>query len=91
MAYDPQQQRPEEQTMNGNREMLIIRQPGKAVPQSTTNDFDWRVERNAREEAGRKSIVPDPNIGIEDLGLCKLPGKTNHSLLEVFRHTDYVL
>ncbi|MFU2314803.1 hypothetical protein [Rahnella sp. PCH160] len=22
--------------------------------------------------------------------LCKYPGKTNHSLLEIFRHTDYV-
>lgn len=24
------------------------------------------------------------------LGYCKYPGKTNHSLLEIFRHTDYV-
>lgn len=23
-------------------------------------------------------------------GCCKYPGKTNHSLLEIFRHTDYV-
>ncbi|WP_393947407.1 recombination protein NinB [Kluyvera intermedia] len=22
--------------------------------------------------------------------ICKYPGKTNHSLLEIFRHTDYV-
>ena len=23
-------------------------------------------------------------------GMCKYPGKTAHSLLEIFRHTDYV-
>ncbi|CAI2431698.1 LPD38 domain-containing protein [Serratia liquefaciens] len=69
MAYDPQQQRPEEQTMNGNREMLNIRQPGEAAPQPASNDFDWGAVRKAREAAGRKSIVPDPSVGIKDLGL----------------------
>lgn len=71
MAYDPQQQRPEEQTMNGNREMLNIRQPGEAAPQAASNDFDWGAVRKAREAAGRKSIVPDPSVGIKDLGLSR--------------------
>lgn len=42
MAYDPQQQRPEEQELNNNRESLNIRQPG--VPVSTGNRCEKRTE-----------------------------------------------
>jgi len=65
MAYDPQQQRPEEQALNNNRESLNIRQPGEAG----STGFDWEQVRKAREAAGRKSIVPDPSVVIKDLGL----------------------
>lgn len=56
MAYDPQQQRPEEQALNNNRESLNIRQPGE----TGSTGFDWEQVRKAREAAGRKSVVPDP-------------------------------
>ncbi|MBP1129260.1 hypothetical protein JOE25_000803 [Serratia sp. PL17] len=65
MAYDPQQQRPEEQALNNNREALNIRQPGEIG----STGFDWEQVRKAREASGRKSIVPDPSVGIKDLGL----------------------
>ncbi|WP_265557017.1 hypothetical protein [Serratia grimesii] len=65
MAYDPQQQRPEEQALNKNRESLNIRQPGD----TGSIGFDWEQVRKAREAAGRKSVVPDPSVGIKDLGL----------------------
>ncbi|NWA70861.1 hypothetical protein HX775_02875 [Serratia proteamaculans] len=65
MAYDPQQQRPEEQALNNNRESLNIRQPGE----TGSTGFDWEQVRKAREAAGRKSVVPDPSVGIKDLGL----------------------
>ncbi|HEJ7884320.1 TPA: hypothetical protein SMI12_001246 [Serratia liquefaciens] len=62
MAYDPQQQRPEEQALNNNRESLNIRQPGE----TGSTGFDWEQVRKAREAAGRKSVVPDPSIGLGD-------------------------
>lgn len=65
MAYDPQQQRPEEQALNNNRKSLNIRQPGE----TGSTGFDWEQVRKAREAAGRKSVVPDPSVGIKDLGL----------------------
>lgn len=63
MAYDPQQQRPEEQALNTNRESLNIRQPGE----TGSTGFDWEQVRKAREAAGRKSVVPDPSIGVGDM------------------------
>ncbi|OJT42888.1 LPD5 domain-containing protein, partial [Serratia plymuthica] len=63
MAYDPQQQRPEEQALNNNRESLNIRQPGE----TGSAGFDWEQVRKAREAAGRKSVVPDPGIGLGDI------------------------
>ncbi|MBL3524113.1 hypothetical protein IM876_15650 [Serratia plymuthica] len=63
MAYDPQQQRPEEQALNNNRESLNIRQPGE----TGSTGFDWEQVRKAREAAGRKSVVPDPSIGVGDV------------------------
>ncbi|QPS88840.1 hypothetical protein I6G46_07725 [Serratia plymuthica] len=63
MAYDPQQQRPEEQALNNNRESLNIRQPGE----TGSSGFDWEQVRKAREAAGRKSVVPDPGIGLGDI------------------------
>lgn len=63
MAYDPQQQRPEEQALNNNRESLNIRQPGE----TGSTGFDWEQVRKAREAAGRKSVVSDPSIGLGDI------------------------
>ncbi|CAI1616440.1 Antirestriction protein [Serratia quinivorans] len=63
MAYDPQQQRPEEQALNNNRESLNIRQPGE----TGSTSFDWEQVRKAREAAGRKTLVPDPSIGLGDM------------------------
>ncbi len=63
MAYDPQQQRPEEQSQNNNRESLNIRQPGEAA----STGFDWEQVRKAREAAGRKSVANDPSIGAGDV------------------------
>lgn len=31
-----------------------------------------------------------PGTATPGTSICKHPGKTNHSLLEIFRHTDYV-
>ncbi|WP_242365246.1 LPD38 domain-containing protein [Yersinia enterocolitica] len=66
MTYDPQQQRPEEQTTNSNRETLNIRQPGE----NANTGFDWGAVRAAREAAGRQSKAPqsnDPSIGLKDV------------------------
>lgn len=63
MAYDPQQQRPEEQSQNNNRESLNIRQPGEAA----STGFDWEQVRKAREAAGRKTVINDPSIGAGDM------------------------
>ncbi|MDA5543330.1 LPD5 domain-containing protein [Yersinia rochesterensis] len=66
MTYDPQQQRPEEQTNNSNRETLNIQQPGE----NANTGFDWGAVRAAREAAGRQSKVPqanDPSIGLKDV------------------------
>ncbi|WP_145582863.1 LPD38 domain-containing protein [Yersinia thracica] len=66
MTYDPQQQRPEEQTNNSNRETLNIRQPGE----NANTGFDWGAVRAAREAAGRQSKAPqvnDPSIGLKDV------------------------
>ncbi|EKN6225324.1 hypothetical protein DVQ50_22000, partial [Yersinia enterocolitica] len=66
MTYDPQQQRPEEQTNNSNRETLNIQQPGE----NTNTGFDWGAVRAAREAAGRQSKAPqsnDPSIGLKDV------------------------
>ncbi|HHL2560767.1 TPA: LPD38 domain-containing protein [Yersinia enterocolitica] len=66
MTYDPQQQRPEEQTTNSNRETLNIRQPGE----NANTGFDWGAVRAAREAAGRQSKAPqsnDPGIGLKDV------------------------
>ncbi|HDL7339045.1 TPA: hypothetical protein PXN07_004383 [Yersinia enterocolitica] len=66
MTYDPQQQRPEEQTNNSNRETLNIQQPGE----NAKTGFDWGAVRAAREAAGRQSKAPqsnDPSIGLKDV------------------------
>ncbi|EOD4121905.1 LPD38 domain-containing protein [Yersinia enterocolitica] len=66
MTYDPQQQRPEEQTSNSNRETLNIQQPGE----NANTGFDWGAVRAAREAAGRQSKAPqsnDPSIGLKDV------------------------
>ncbi|WP_145576573.1 LPD38 domain-containing protein [Yersinia mollaretii] len=66
MTYDPQQQRPEEQTNNSNRETLNIQQPGE----NANTGFDWGAVRAAREAAGRKSKAPqanDPSVGLKDV------------------------
>ncbi|HDM8092963.1 TPA: hypothetical protein PXN44_003843 [Yersinia enterocolitica] len=66
MTYDPQKQRPEEQTTNSNRETLNIRQPGE----NANTGFDWGAVRAAREAAGRQSKAPqsnDPSIGLKDV------------------------
>lgn len=66
MTYDPQQQRPEEQTTNSNRETLNIRQPGE----NANTGFDWGAVRAAREAAGRQSKAPqsnDPSVGLKDV------------------------
>ncbi len=66
MTYDPQQQRPEEQTNNSNRETLNIQQPGE----NANTGFDWGAVRAAREAAGRQSKAPqsnDPSIGLKDV------------------------
>lgn len=63
MAYDPQQQRPEEQSQNNNRESLNIRQPGEAA----STGFDWEQVRKAREAAGRKTVENNPGIGAGDI------------------------
>ncbi|MBS0056974.1 LPD38 domain-containing protein [Yersinia sp. Marseille-Q3913] len=76
MAYDPQQQRPEEQTTNNNRETLNIRQPGE----NANTGFDWGAVRAAREAAGRQSKVPqanDPSVGLKDVFLSAAAAPTD--------------
>ncbi|ENA1774653.1 hypothetical protein ABF237_003374, partial [Yersinia ruckeri] len=65
MAYDPQQQRPEEQTTNSNRETLNIQQPGEKA----NTGFDWGKVRAAREAAGRPSKVQEnnPSVSVKDV------------------------
>ncbi|MEY4592742.1 MAG: hypothetical protein RIR18_1637, partial [Pseudomonadota bacterium] len=68
MTYDPQQQRPEQQTYNRNRETLNIRQPDER----TNTGFDWSAVRAARKAAGRPLTVSqttDPSINLTDMAL----------------------
>ncbi|EMK7762740.1 hypothetical protein V9P78_001818 [Yersinia enterocolitica] len=85
MTYDPQQQRPEEQTSNSNRETLNIQQPGE----NANTGFDWGAVRAAREAAGRQSKAPqsnDPGIGLKDVGLAiaSAPFELVHSGAQLF-------
>ncbi|HIG0329610.1 TPA: LPD38 domain-containing protein [Yersinia enterocolitica] len=85
MTYDPQQQRPEEQTNNSNRETLNIQQPGE----NANTGFDWGAVRAAREAAGRQSKAPqsnDPGIGLKDVGLAiaSAPFELVHSGAQLF-------
>lgn len=85
MTYDPQQQRPEEQTTNSNRETLNIQQPGE----NANTGFDWGAVRAAREAAGRQSKAPqsnDPSIGLKDVGLAiaSAPFELVHSGAQLF-------
>lgn len=76
MTYDPQQQRPEQQTTNNNREALNIRQPGE----NANTGFDWGAVRAAREAAGRQSKTPqanDPSIGLKDVLLSVAAAPTD--------------
>ncbi|HEN3639356.1 TPA: hypothetical protein U5E40_004046, partial [Yersinia enterocolitica] len=76
MTYDPQQQRPEEQTNNSNRETLHIQQPGE----NANTGFDWGAVRAAREAAGRQSKVPqanDPSVGLKDVFLSAAAAPTD--------------
>lgn len=89
MAYDPQQQRPEEQTTNNNRETLNIRQPGE----SANTGFDWGAVRAAREAAGRQSKVPqanDPSIGLKDIAFAAstAPSEIIHGLSQMVVGSD---
>ncbi|EME2523741.1 hypothetical protein ABDY00_004443 [Yersinia enterocolitica] len=65
MTYDPQQQRPEEQTNNSNRETLNIQQPGE----NANTGFDWGAVRAAREAAGRpsKGQENNPSVSVKDV------------------------
>ncbi|EKN4738149.1 hypothetical protein FG473_001706 [Yersinia enterocolitica] len=76
MTYDPQQQRPEEQTNNSNRETLNIQQPGE----NANTGFDWGAVRAAREAAGRQSKAVqanDPSIGLKDVLLSAAAAPTD--------------
>ncbi|WP_145600808.1 LPD38 domain-containing protein [Yersinia frederiksenii] len=76
MTYDPQQQRPEEQTTNNNRETLNIQQPGE----NANTGFDWGAVREAREAAGRQSKTPqanDPSLGLKDVLLSVAAAPTD--------------
>ncbi|HDL7321572.1 TPA: hypothetical protein PXN16_004057 [Yersinia enterocolitica] len=76
MTYDPQQQRPEEQTNNSNRETLNIQQPGE----NANTGFDWGAVRAAREAAGRQSKAPqanDPSVGLKDVLLSAAAAPTD--------------
>lgn len=42
------------------------------------------------KSALRKAFRDSPFNRSQSESTCKYPGKTNHSLLEIFRHTDYV-
>ncbi|EKN5950109.1 LPD38 domain-containing protein [Yersinia enterocolitica] len=81
MTYDPQQQRPEEQTNNSNRETLNIQQPGE----NANTGFDWGAVRAAREAAGRQSKAPQ-SIGLKDVGLAiaSAPFELVHSGAQLF-------
>ncbi|MGM7927483.1 LPD38 domain-containing protein [Yersinia enterocolitica] len=65
MTYNPQQQRPEEQTNNSNRETLNIQQPGE----NANTGFDWGAVRAAREAAGRpsKGQENNPSVSVKDV------------------------
>ncbi|ATM86127.1 LPD38 domain-containing protein [Yersinia frederiksenii] len=89
MAYDPQQQRPEEQTNNSNRETLNIQQPGE----NANTSFDWGAVRVAREAAGRQSKTSqanDPSIGLKDIALAAstAPSEIIHGLSQMVVGAD---
>ncbi|CRY60417.1 DNA repair ATPase [Yersinia kristensenii] len=89
MTYDPQQQRPEEQTNNSNRETLNIQQPGE----NANTGFDWGAVRAAREAAGRQSKVPqanDPSIGLKDIAFAAstAPSEIIHGLSQMVVGSD---
>ncbi|WP_145586299.1 LPD38 domain-containing protein [Yersinia rochesterensis] len=89
MTYDPQQQRPEEQTNNSNRETLNIQQPGE----NANTGFDWGAVRAAREAAGRQSKVPqanDPSIGLKDIAFAvsTAPSEVIHGLSQMVVGAD---
>lgn len=92
MTYDPQQQRPEEQTNNSNRETLNIRQPGE----NANTGFDWGAVRAAREAAGRQSKAPqanDPSVGLKDvlLSVAAAPADIISSGAQIFNAGDQKL
>ncbi|CNI90922.1 LPD38 domain-containing protein [Yersinia enterocolitica] len=89
MTYDPQQQRPEEQTTNSNRETLNIQQPGE----NANTGFDWGAVRAAREAAGRQSKVPqanDPSVGLKDIAFAAstAPSEVIHGLSQMVVGAD---
>ncbi|MCB5300557.1 LPD38 domain-containing protein [Yersinia intermedia] len=89
MTYDPQQQRPEEQTSNSNRETLNIQQPGE----NANTGFDWSAVRAAREAAGRQSKAPqanDPSIGLKDVAFAAAtaPSEIIHGLSQMVVGAD---
>lgn len=89
MTYDPQQQRPEEQTTNSNRETLNIQQPGE----NANTGFDWGAVRAAREAAGRQSKAPqanDPSIGLKDIAFAAstAPSEIIHGLSQLVVGAD---
>ncbi|EKN6057451.1 TPA: LPD38 domain-containing protein [Yersinia enterocolitica] len=89
MTYDPQQQRPEEQTNNSNRETLNIQQPGE----NANTGFDWGAVRAAREAAGRQSKAPqenDPSVGLKDVAFAAAtaPSEIIHGLSQMVVGAD---
>lgn len=54
----------------------------------TSIDVDGRLL--CLKSALRKAFRDSPFNRSQSESTCKYPGKTNHSLLEIFRHTDYV-
>ncbi|EKN4181163.1 LPD38 domain-containing protein [Yersinia ruckeri] len=89
MAYDPQQQRPEEQTTNSNRETLNIQQPGEKA----NTGFDWGKVRAAREAAGRQSKAPqanNPSVGLKDVAFAAAtaPSEIIHGLSQMVVGAD---
>ncbi|HHL2455872.1 TPA: LPD38 domain-containing protein [Yersinia enterocolitica] len=92
MTYDPQQQRPEEQTTNSNRETLNIQQPGE----NANTGFDWGAVRAAREAAGRQSKAPqsnDPSIGLKDvlLSAASAPADIISGNVQMFKAGNQLL
>lgn len=89
MTYDPQQQRPEEQTNNSNRETLNIQQPGE----NANTGFDWGAVKAAREAAGRQSKAPqenDPSVGLKDVAFAAAtaPSEIIHGLSQMVVGAD---